>query len=404
MARSIPALVNNRLLVWAREQVGYSVEEVANKLRRKSEELRAWEAGEKKPTLRQAEKIAKLYQRSFSIFTLKEPPKTVPLATEYRRLPKVTPGKESPSLRFALRDLLYRRHVALSIWNRIGEEPEEFALEAKLSENTETAARRIREILRLSVEGQMKWQSDAVAWKAWRNAIELQGVLVFVFSGVEHKEVRGVTLFNSTLPVIGINSKEIPASRPFTLLHEFIHLLLANGAEEKPASEEKRSEKEWSRVEEFAERVASGILMPVTALDQESLIQSRTPSSIWTIEEIQKIATRYRVTPSAFATRLLVIGRMSPATYKKWKDSWEQHLKNLPIKKKGGFFTPAEKALNRNGETFTSLVIDALNMERITPIDASRYLNIHYPHIDELRLHFAFGQPLPKPKRKGKQE
>lgn len=65
---------------------------------------------------------------SNSVFTLSEPPKTTPLATEYRRLPNVTPGKESPELRFALRDLLYRRQVALELFEEIGELPEKFSL------------------------------------------------------------------------------------------------------------------------------------------------------------------------------------------------------------------------------------------------------------------------------------
>jgi transcriptional regulator with XRE-family HTH domain len=95
MAKSIPAIVTPRLLKWAREEVGFSVEEVAEKLKRTVEELQSWETNkETPPTLRQAEKLAKLYQKSYSVFTLAEPPQTVPLATEYRRLPKIVPGKE----------------------------------------------------------------------------------------------------------------------------------------------------------------------------------------------------------------------------------------------------------------------------------------------------------------------
>ncbi|MBU1298601.1 MAG: ImmA/IrrE family metallo-endopeptidase [Bacteroidetes bacterium] len=400
MARSIPALVNHRLLEWARKEAGYTDEEAAEKLKRSVEELRAWESGDEKPTLRQAERLAKIYKKPYSVFTLSEPPKTTPLATEYRRLPNVTPGKESPELRFALRDLLYRRHVALELFEELGELPEKFSLQAKLSEQTEELSRRIRNLFQITHENQFNWQNDSHAWKAWRNAVEVQGILVLLFSDATHEEVRGVSLFHSMLPVIGINTKEITASRPFTLMHEFIHILLANGNEEKPAIDERHTSAEWKKIEEFTERVAGGILMPEELLKQEHLIQTRVPSSIWSIHEIQRLARKYKVTPLAFTTRLLILGRMNPASYRNWKDAWKEYLDQHPPKK-GGFATPAEKSLNRNGLTYTTLVIDALNMERITPVSASKYLNVNYPYVEELRLHIAFGEPLPTYRRKG---
>lgn len=394
MAKSIPALVNPKLLAWAREQAGFSVQEVSLKVKRDVEELRAWEQGEQQPTLRQAEKLAKVYHCSYSIFTLQQPPRTAPLATEYRRLPGVKSGEESPELRVALRDMLYHRRVALNLIEELGETQEAFSLNARLSEDVEAVAARIRKALNVSLETQFEWTNDSQAWKGWRSAIEAKSLLVLLFGDVDAEEVRGVSLFHPTLPVIGINNHEVRASRPFTLLHEFVHILLSKGAEEKPALEEKRPEQEWTEVERYAERVAGAVLMPARAINNEPLVQGRRPSDDWSVSEIQKLARRYKVTPLAFATRLLVLGRMSPSTYRRWKDSWTKFLKDHPPKVGGGIATPAEKALNRNGAAFTTLVLEALTLERITPVDASRYLNLNYPHIEDLRLHFAFGRPL----------
>ncbi len=395
MAKSIPAIVTPKLLKWAREETGFLLEDVAEKLKRPFEEIRSWETNkETPPTLRQAEKLAKLYRTSYSVFTLPEPPRTIPLATEYRRLPNVIPGEESPDLRFALRELLFRRRVALELMEEMGNISERFSLTARLSENSEEMSKRIRKLLGISIELQHKWENDSQAWKAWRDAIEALDVLVFVFSDVDQEEVRGVSLFHSTLPVIGVNSKEIPSSRPFTLLHEFIHILFANGEEEKAAQDEKRTEAEWKKLEEFTEKIAGGILMPLEYILTEEMVKTRSASAIWSIEEIQRLARRYKVTPKAFATRLLSIGKMNPASYHQWNDDWRKYIENHPFKG-GGIATPAEKALNKNGTAYTTLVIDALNMERITPVEASRYLNLHYPHVEELRLHFSFGRPLP---------
>lgn len=394
MAVSIPALINPKLLEWAREQAGYTIEEVAKILKRPLEQLRAWENGDKQPSVRQAEKLAKKYHCSYSIFSLQEPPKVIPLATEYRRLQGIKPGEESPGLRFALRGMIYRRRIALNLMEELGDSPKEFSLSAKLKENSEDLAIRICKLLNISVEKQFSWKNNSEAWKEWRSAIEATGVLVLLFSNVEHEEVRGVSLFHPSLPVIGINNHEIPSSRPFTLLHEFVHILLKNGMEEKPALEEKRSELEWIEVERFAEKVVGAILIPQNALQNEQSIQIRRPSDEWSIKDIQRLANKYKVTPLAFATRLLFLSFMSPLSYRRWKDNWNEYLTKNPPKDKGGFGTPAQKALNRNGNTLTSLVIDALTLERITPVDASQYLKLNYPYVEELRMFYALGRPL----------
>ena len=394
MAKSIPAIVTPELLAWARQEAGLSVGEAASRLKREVSELRAWEKGESQPTLRQAEKLAKVYHCSYSVFTLQRPPRTVPLATEYRRLPRVKPGEESPELRIALRDMLYRRRIAVNLLDELGEAQGPFSLSAHLSEDPEAVAARIREALGVSLETQFGWRDDSQAWREWRGAIEAKGVLVLLFSNVDPEEVRGISLFHPTLPVIGVNNHEVRSSRPFTLLHEFVHILLSKGADEKPAIEETRPEREWGGVERFAERVASAVLMPSKSISDEPLVQSRRPSDDWSVPEIQRLARRYKVTPLAFATRLLVAGRMGASAYRRWKGLWGRFLKDHPPKSGGGFATPAEKALNRNGSSFTTLVLEALTLERITPVDAGRYLNLGYPHIEDLRLHFALGRPL----------
>ncbi len=82
MAASIPALVSPPLLAWAREQSGYAPEPVAKRLSIKPERLLAWERGDLKPTVRQAEELARFYQRPFGVFFLPQPPTLPPLSAE----------------------------------------------------------------------------------------------------------------------------------------------------------------------------------------------------------------------------------------------------------------------------------------------------------------------------------
>jgi hypothetical protein len=55
-------------------------------------------------------------------FFMPRPPQLAPLAMEYRRLPGVEPGHESPELRLALRQMLARRENALNLMEELGQE------------------------------------------------------------------------------------------------------------------------------------------------------------------------------------------------------------------------------------------------------------------------------------------
>jgi len=90
---------------------------------------------------------------------------------------------------------------------------------------------------------------------------------------------RGVALLRTPLPVVGINSKEIPEARCFTVLHEVAHLMLAAGHEELPAIQENRSGADWDNVERFAEIAAIGRNgRPFTQLVLEALSANRITS------------------------------------------------------------------------------------------------------------------------------
>ena len=155
MATSSQALVNHEVLEWARKESGYALEPIATRLHVKPEQIVAWERGEKKPTVRQAQELAKFYHRPFGVFFLPQPPALPPLAAEYRRLPGVKPGVESPEFRLALRVLSRRREIAIELYEELGLTITDISLVAHLSESPAGVGMRLRAALGIIVDDQL---------------------------------------------------------------------------------------------------------------------------------------------------------------------------------------------------------------------------------------------------------
>lgn len=381
--------VNPVLLAWARQESGYDRERVARRLQVKEERLAAWESGERQPTFRQIEQLAAFLRRPLSVFFLPRPPQLAPLAADYRRLPGIQPGHESPELRLALRQMLGRRENALNLMAELGETVPGFNLRAHLSEPAADVGARMREASGIDALSQLDWADEWRAWNAWRAAIERLGVLVFQFPKVALAEVRGLALLRMPLPVIAINSKEIPGAKGYTVFHELAHLMLAVGKEEKPALREDRTPAEWEKVERFAEIAASHALVPEAMLSTV-IGNLRLRHSNWDIQDVRKIAKAFRITPLAMATRLRESEYMSWTRYNQWKADWDAHVAKLPTRR-GGFASPVEKAVNRAGRPFTQLVLEALSANRLTAVDAARYLDLRFEHFENLKTHLGRG-------------
>lgn len=384
MATAQFAPVNPSVLAWALADSGWALDELARKLSVSADRLASWLSGERQPTVRQAQNLAKVLHRPLSLLFQPRPPELPPLAAEYRRLHTVQPGAESPQLRLALRQMISRREAALDLMVELGVAVPEFALSAHLSEAPTAVGQRLREALRIDVAGQLTWVNEWQAWRTWRAAAESAGFLVFQFGKVGLEEVRGLSLLHMPLPVIAINSKErVPEAKIFTLLHEAVHLMLAAGQEEKPASLEDRTNGQWQVLERFAEIAASHAMVPEAALREQArdMVQE---GDAWGLQDVRRLAKRFRMTPLAMATRLRESGYMTWEHYHAWRRDWDAYVQALPARA-GGFATPAEKTFNRVGRPFVQLVMEAMASNRITSVDAARYLDLKFDHFEQMR-------------------
>jgi Zn-dependent peptidase ImmA (M78 family) len=241
----------------------------------------------------------------------------------------------------------------------------------------------------VSVDAQFSWANEYEAWRTWRAAAEGLGVLVFQFIKVALTEVRGLALLRTPMPVAAVNGKEIPEAKIYTLYHELVHLMLAASNEEQPAARERRSTEAWEEVERFAEAAASHALVPEDAL-RSMIARFGLQNGPWDIANVRRVAKKFRLTPLATATRLRASGYMTWPQYNAWRAAWDAYVATLPLRS-GGFATPMEKAVNRAGVPFARLVLEGLAANRITAIEASRYLDLKFEHFDKLRAHLGSG-------------
>ena len=86
------AFVTPHLWTWARQRRGLEVEDLAKKLNVKPDAVNAWEAGERRPTFRQAQNFAQASYVPFGYLYLADPPvQELPLP-DFRTIPGQPPS------------------------------------------------------------------------------------------------------------------------------------------------------------------------------------------------------------------------------------------------------------------------------------------------------------------------
>ena len=383
MPKSIEALVEPELLMWARDTAGLEIPEVARKIDVKPERIESWERGEKRPTIVQLRKLARVYKRPIAVFFLSSPPGgRFKAMHDFRRLPISEAMRQSPELRFEIRRSQFRRDIALELYDFLGEQPPGFQTSISLSDSPEDVAVQLRELTNVSYENQMHWRTSYDALNGWRAALEDLGILFFQAPNIELKEMRGFSLSEKPLPVITVNTRDTVNGRIFTALHEFVHIVLdENGL--------CNNTEGWLQptagqdIEVFCNRVAGAILVPQTYLLREELVRKKGSEPYWSDPELDELARGYNVSRETILRRLLIVGRTTEPFYQAKREQFTAEYEALSKRKKksAGGPTPDKIAVARSGYHFTRLVLNSYYNETITASDVSEYLDVRLRHV-----------------------
>ena len=384
MPKSVPALVTPDLLVWARETAGLSPEVAADKLRIRRERLAGWERGAERPTFAQLKGVGQLYRQPLAIFYLPERPKTLPSRRphDFRRLPGDAPGA-SPKLVFEIRKSSARREQALDLAADLGVKPRDFPLTARVDEDPEMVAERIRQFLGVTTDLQSAWSGQYEHFHGWRGAVEDRGVLVFQASGIEMAEMRAFSIAAFPMPIVVVNSKDTTNGRVFSMLHEICHLLLHQDGLCIPGQEGDNSDPDQT-IEAFCNHVAGAALVPRKPLAEDPAIRARLGIVEWTETELQGVATRFGASREVVLRRLLILGRTTQDHYNRMRRLFQvQQEQAKPRESKGGP-APDVMALTRSGTLFTKLAIESYHQQKITLSDLSDLLEVKVRYLRDI--------------------
>jgi Zn-dependent peptidase ImmA (M78 family) len=383
--RSIIALPNPKLLVWARESMGFSTDSVATKLKIPSETVHSWELGDEKPSLAQLRRLADIYKRPLAVFYLPERPTDFQPLKDFRGGTGGThPHTFSPNLMLAVRKAQDRREWALELYETLGEKPPTFEGILRRTDGVEDAAAKVRRSIGMRFDAQTRWRLDYEALRNWRTAIESAGILTFQASDVETTEVRGFSISNKPLPAVVANVKDAPRGRIFTLLHEVVHVML-NESGICDISEDQNRRSPNAQVELFCNQVAGATLFPLKEFLATAVVKShRKGDSRWTDFEVQELSRQFGGSREAALVRLRSLHLTTWEYYLEKREEFYRKYQEAQEKTKG-FAAPHTVAISNAGPTFTRLVLEGLNRNRITASDFSDYLQIRVKHLPQIR-------------------
>jgi Zn-dependent peptidase ImmA (M78 family) len=355
-----------------------SLETAAAKVKVTPERLEAWENPESadRPTIRQAEILARAYKRPFAMLFLPEVPYDFTPLQDFRR----SGSKElSTAAVFIQRELQQKQAWMSELHRDNGEPPFPFVGRSSLSDTPQAVAQDILRTLRIDPTA----YSEA-PFREWMARAEEAGIFVsrtsFIHSRLklDSDEFQGFAIADPHAPFVFINTEDWDAAQLFTLVHELAHLWIAATGISNDIAPAPTTSANDHPVERFCNAVAAHALMPDRVMEQLE------PALFAHSRAIAQAAERFGVSSLAFLIRAHGRGLVNDATFHSMRTVMErefkEHLRELAAK---AALKPKSKSgpsyyllqLNRNGRLFTQVVLDAFRSGIIQPTVASGLLN-----------------------------
>ena len=388
------AYVSPEIMVWARHRLGLSVEALAKKLNVKSEAITDWEAGERQPTFRQAQRFAHVLHVPFGYLFLPVPPEQGLPIPDFRTVADPSPRAPSPDFLDLLDEVMTKQHWFREHLETEGAEPVPFVGRYSVDDGIEDIASDIRTTL--EVDDNLRRGStsaDDFLRELVRRTEEL-GILV-LRSGVvgsnnsrplDVEEFRGFAISDELAPLVFINGRDFRAAQIFTLAHELTHLWIGETGVSNP-DYTLRSSEQGNLVEWVSNRVAAETLVP-----SEDFITRWQNGSTPIETNLRSLTSHYRVSGMVILRQAYDLELIPPEDY------WVQYgrvvsrMSRVPSSGESGgnfYFT----LLARNSHTFVRTVISSVAEGNLLFNEAASLLNVRVSTLSGISEHL-FGSRL----------
>lgn len=376
MPQSIP--VNNDILRWARETSGFSIEEVARRLKKNISDIEDWEQGISSPTYHQLERLAyEIYMRPVAIFFFPNIPQESSPRAEFRTLPEEVVDTMPPEIiKVYKRAKVYQLNLKeLENQNKM-KSPcllENFNLtkDSDIFDLTKL----IRNFLNIDFKTQISWKNKDEAIDKWRNILITYGIYIFK-DAFRNNQFSGFSLYDENHSVIIINNSMPKARQIFTIFHEIGHLLFkAGGVDALEESFFNRLQSDYYIIEQICNKFAGEFLLPAT--------EFKNNHPTFNEENLTKMADVYKVSREVILRKYFDSNLISSEIYKEYAMKWLKEYLDLRKAKKGSESggNPYNTKKAYLGEYYINLAFSHYYQGRIDMEALANYLNVKVGNI-----------------------
>ena len=368
--------VEPAVMDWAVKSSGWSVENLAKRIKISEGTLHNWLNGTLNPNLRQLETLSGVIKRPLAAFLLLTPPAEKPLPKDYRMLPEKE-GKFDKKTIFAIRRARRLQNISKELLENLNATMVSTIPNFPISNNPLELADKYRTEFKLTIEQQAKLKTPYELLNLLRDIIEDKNILVFQIS-MHIEDARGFAIADETPAIIVVNSKDQIEARIFSLMHEFGHIILKESGISLP--ENALIEKSPEPVEKWCNEFASAFLLPKSVAKS---IFDENKATLTETKTLDKLSRKYKLSKAMILYNMLKLEYISYVEYGRTLERY----KPKPIEaKKAKIFAPSadKKCLSEKGQKFVSLVINNMEKGLITHSEALGYLSLKSRNLEKV--------------------
>lgn len=380
------AIITPQLLRWAIERSRLSPDIVAQNAQLKLQQLTSWQSGDSWPTLRQAQKLARVLRVPFGYLFLSSPPKEEPAIPDLRTTRDANLNSFSPEFHCLFNDVLQKQQWYRDYLQDEGAGRLDFIGSFSVDDDVKHVAENISTTLGINET----LRNHAVSWEDFlRKAIRLaedKGILILRSGVVGNNthcklsvdEFRGFVISDVFAPLIFLNGRDAKAAQIFTLAHELSHLWIGQSGISNLdlAKTTTRFEED---IEPFCNRVAEELLVP-----KEHFLNQWKPD-ISIERNLRYLVRRFRVSSLVVLRRAYNLKKIKRDEYlENYKVALEAQVsrEDRQSAEPGGDFYATLFA--RNSSKLTTAIVSAAFEDRLLYRDAARFLGVKVKTLDSI--------------------